>query len=370
MLSESLFISYAIQSGGLFLLSFLLLINFPKVNRFANFMLGVFCLSLCCAFLQLLIETQQNSRLADSLVPWLEISRWAIFPSFFMSVMLFIRPHLRITRHLVHFIPVLLFAFHSAMLWAEGQHIIERSIQFPDPVVWLIRNLVYLQAIGYWAASYYLLRKHNQTIRFYSSQIQDIDLSWLRSLLWSVLIMTVLKYASQHLYPQQAFTDILYLPLILYLAYHALSQTVIYPVPVSSVPDLMRDVQHDEYRDKERLTPQQTLFFREKLLEKMGTGRHYLNPSLNLQTLADTLGLSTHELSYVLNNGIQKNFYQFVNEYRIDEAKRLLADPSVKSPDILDVAVGSGFNSRTAFYTAFKKMVGVTPTQYARENHH
>ncbi|WP_449401656.1 helix-turn-helix domain-containing protein [Chryseobacterium wanjuense] len=63
----------------------------------------------------------------------------------------------------------------------------------------------------------------------------------------------------------------------------------------------------------------------------MKTGKPYLDSELNLIRLSELLSVSTHHLSYVINAGFQKNFFQYVNEYRIEHAKKLLKDNSKTS---------------------------------------
>jgi len=71
-------------------------------------------------------------------------------------------------------------------------------------------------------------------------------------------------------------------------------------------------------------------------------------------------------LSYVLNKGIKKNFYQFINELRVEEAKILLLSDKVKTLDMLGIATHAGFNSKTTFNTTFKKLTGLTPSQFQK----
>ncbi|MEF9477974.1 helix-turn-helix domain-containing protein [Chryseobacterium sp. 1B4] len=91
----------------------------------------------------------------------------------------------------------------------------------------------------------------------------------------------------------------------------------------------------------------------------------YLDSELNLIRLAEMLSVSTHHLSYVINTGFGKNFFQYVNEYRIDHAKKLLKEPDSKL-SILGIAYESGFNSKTSFNTTFKKVTGQTPSEFKK----
>jgi AraC-like DNA-binding protein len=90
--------------------------------------------------------------------------------------------------------------------------------------------------------------------------------------------------------------------------------------------------------------------------------RLYVDPKLSLEALAERLGLSPHQLSEFINARLDKSFPDFVDSYRIAEARRhLVAEPKRK---ILDIAFDVGFNSSSAFYAAFKKETGMTPSAF------
>ncbi len=93
----------------------------------------------------------------------------------------------------------------------------------------------------------------------------------------------------------------------------------------------------------------------------------FLDNGLNLSTVAEKLDISIHETSFLINDTAKGNFYSFINKYRIEEAKKLLVSSKIDELNILGIAFASGFNSKTAFNTAFKKWVGVSPTIYAKE---
>ena len=90
----------------------------------------------------------------------------------------------------------------------------------------------------------------------------------------------------------------------------------------------------------------------------------YQETELTLQQLAEKLQAPTYQVSAALNDGLKKNFYDVVNGYRVEEAKRLLLDAKNRNYTILSVGFEAGFNSKTTFNTVFKKFTGLTPTEY------
>lgn len=91
----------------------------------------------------------------------------------------------------------------------------------------------------------------------------------------------------------------------------------------------------------------------------------YLNSEITIDMLARELEVSPKALSVTLNHHFQMNFYEFINRYRIDDAKKLLAQDKEKT--ITDIFYKVGFNSKSVFYTFFRKCEGVTPSAYRKK---
>lgn len=91
----------------------------------------------------------------------------------------------------------------------------------------------------------------------------------------------------------------------------------------------------------------------------------YTDSTLNLNKLSNLLNIRSHTLSQLLNDNLEKSFSQFINEYRIEEAKRMLLDNEhLKIQAIAEIC---GFNSNSTFYTAFKKVTGTTPAEFVKQ---
>ena len=94
----------------------------------------------------------------------------------------------------------------------------------------------------------------------------------------------------------------------------------------------------------------------------------YLDASLTLHDLARQTKIPSRELSLLINHHLNKHFFDFVNEYRIEKAKQLLTDPKKTDFTVLEILYDVGFNSKSSFNTAFKKHTGTTPTQFRKSN--
>ncbi|MEL7221563.1 MAG: AraC family transcriptional regulator [Bacteroidota bacterium] len=100
-------------------------------------------------------------------------------------------------------------------------------------------------------------------------------------------------------------------------------------------------------------------------LEKLMQEEHlYRDPELNRDQLAQKLGISTGYLSQRINQDSGLNFSDYVNTYRIAEVKRMLVDPKFEPYSLLSIGYEAGFNSKSTFYAAFKKVAGMSPSAY------
>lgn len=104
--------------------------------------------------------------------------------------------------------------------------------------------------------------------------------------------------------------------------------------------------------------------YAEKIDSVMRSEKPYLMADITLDILAEKLAIPARDLSMIINRHFDSNFYEFINNYRIEEAKKVLVDPNNKDKTITDIYLEVGFNSKSVFNTFFKKIVGQTPSEY------
>ncbi|MGD2089938.1 MAG: two-component regulator propeller domain-containing protein [Candidatus Aminicenantes bacterium] len=104
-----------------------------------------------------------------------------------------------------------------------------------------------------------------------------------------------------------------------------------------------------------------------KLLHLVEIEKVYRDEALSLRFLAEKLKIPYYQLSEILNKRLNRKFNEFINHYRIEEAKRILESPDAHDKAIVSVAMEVGFKSTTSFYQVFKKYTGMTPNQYKKE---
>ena len=139
-----------------------------------------------------------------------------------------------------------------------------------------------------------------------------------------------------------------------------------YDVPEDTGPSIVQSrrgtAQSRKYA-KSGLTDARMKRYMKALDRVMRREEAYLDPELTLPLLAERVGCSVNHLSQVINAGFGMSFFDYVNKHRVKCAKRLLGSLDHHAA-VLKVAYSVGFNSNSAFYTAFKKHVGMTPAQY------
>jgi AraC-like DNA-binding protein len=104
----------------------------------------------------------------------------------------------------------------------------------------------------------------------------------------------------------------------------------------------------------------------DKLLSVMETEKPYLDSNLKIQHLSEKVGVSSHHLSQIINENLNQNYADFINSYRINEAKRLLLSPEYELEKILSIAFDAGFQNKATFNASFKKYTGMSPTEYKK----
>ena len=119
---------------------------------------------------------------------------------------------------------------------------------------------------------------------------------------------------------------------------------------------------------KSAIIPEEALKLKDIIVAYMCENKIYKDTRLTLNMLAKEMNLTPHILSQIINDQFNYNFNDFINSYRIEEAKILLSDKGKNNFTIASIAYDCGFNTLSAFNTAFKKFTGLTPSQFrARE---
>lgn len=228
---------------------------------------------------------------------------------------------------------------------------------------------------SYLALSIRRLIRHARLIRQQFSSIERITLNWLRNLLiaLSVLYFVLIfdGFFSQTFGFDENINNLLYLLIVIVIytmGYLGLRQPTIFkkiPLDIDNNEENNKeDINADHKYKTSSLDAEMSAALQMELQHHMKTESPHLDSKLTLSQLANQLDISSNYLSQVINEQFNKNFFDFINDYRIEEAKRMLADTTKADLSIASIAYEAGFNSKSAFYTAFKKHVGITPSKF------
>ncbi len=119
---------------------------------------------------------------------------------------------------------------------------------------------------------------------------------------------------------------------------------------------------------KSSLSDEDAEAFKSRILDYMETEKPYRDMDVSLQEIAEAIDIPHHHFSQVINQKLNKNFYEFLNYYRVEEAKEALLNTSNTNKNILEISFDVGFKSKSTFNMVFKKICGITPSQYRKKN--
>ena len=123
-----------------------------------------------------------------------------------------------------------------------------------------------------------------------------------------------------------------------------------------------------QIKSKRTLTITNDNAYYKEVCSLMDVEKLYRNPNLKLTVIAKKINISSNYLSQLINTISDYNFSDFINNYRVKDAQQKLTNPAFKNYTILSIGLESGFNSKSAFYAAFRKKTGVSPSEY-KEKH-
>ena len=357
----------ALICGHLLLLAFISVTKPGKANVGANRWLSFLFLSVAWAFAGPVVKDETIVRL-------MELSRFAMAPALYLSVSYFTTPGKQFkVINLLHFIPFLLFAVFAQTF------IIPLSFKITlEQLVWQVTRInpgflvvasLAIQIITYWILSWIRLMQHEKNVKLFVSVSQSISLWWLRYLLVGLVLMVFLWVAGNifQISIINTFAPYGNLLAVYFIAYFSLRQGEIFAFDKQSIAEIKEIIQEQNTKPSSkpsRISHAEFDALKQKLESLMAIEKLFLNPTLGLPDLAARVNITPHQLSYLINEGFNENFYQFVNRFRVEEAKRLLRSEMHRHLNMVGIAYESGFNSKTTFNTTFKKLAGFSPSDY------
>lgn len=364
---------YIIICISFFLLAFIALANPNKVNVIANRWLGLFFVFVGFKVLSSLIFSFKINHQYNFLASFVDVTAGIMPVLLYLSIIQFATPGNFNKRHYLSFIPSIVI-----FLVVLPFHIINGFTGYPLSPAWnrvlalAMLLTVNLQIWVLWALAYRKLKQHQENIQLLTANTTPVNLSWLKHML-QVIGFMMLVYVGNNLLKQRShalYEPLIYLTCSLVICYHLIAQKEIFPYQPSEIEEVslvIEEFQHQPKQVKSRLDDDLSQQLKLRLEHLMRHDKLYLDSELNLPQLAQSMEISVHDLSYLLNESIGMNFFRFINAHRIEEAKKLMLSDKHKHLNILGIAYSAGFSSKTTFNTVFKKQTGLSPSEFMKQ---
>jgi AraC-like DNA-binding protein len=274
------------------------------------------------------------------------------------------------------FIPVAIEVGLQAVMIVQS--ILGDMLFYNTPLYFYVTPVFYLWAavsiLYYIRLSLGIINSHEGRVLKSFSNLKEITLIWLRKLIiyyrlfWIVWVPFVVLFLLFFRF------QLLYLGVV--LALYFLMLILIYLTlwiglenwGHGSLIFVRPDEEKTENKNFTRLTMTEIQEHIGRINRAMALEKIYLNENLSLKEFAFHVKADPNLISFILNNHLNNNFYDFVNNYRIEEVKTKLNDPAYKHLTILGVALESGFNSKTTFNRVFRQVTGITPTEFQKKD--
>jgi AraC-like DNA-binding protein len=270
-------------------------------------------------------------------------------------------------RDYLHFLPVIIeFIFYRTAFYRLGAEGMYQAQQHPYTKIYLAEQWLGIISISvYTLFTFKLLIKHQDWLKQHYSNLDKKSLNWLKlpvifyAFFW--IAWNILKELDRIIY-EGSLKDYYFLPTFMGLAivsvWIAFKSYTMPPVNQKEKlkklkPKADRPINLSEYAKKIELL--------------MTTEKPYLNSDLSLSELANQLEMNTKQLSQTINSCFGKNFYEFVNQYRVGHFIEKVKASEQEKFTLLSLAYDCGFKSKSTFNDSFKKITGTTPTEYIKK---
>jgi len=344
----------------------ILLMFMNKRKYKSTFFLGVFLLLYS---LELATWISVNTKVSDSIPSFFLLPfnfSWLLFPLFYLYTQQVSVLSNEKTKYwllypgIVSFLAqLIIFSFPF-----ETKQVIEDSV-WHILIFWVL-GTYYSWFVGIWNLK--LLYRHRIEVQNSYSYIDSKELRWARFFLIYLLATSIFSHIMAYGFPtsieDNTIFSVMDLIAIYWVSYFGVTQSNVRSV-------IAKNLGRDNSQDKKmslNYSPELALKRLEKLMGKiddhMTDSENYVNPELTIMDLAEGIKVHPKLVSTAINNISKQNFNSYVNQHRIEKAKVLLKTDKELNLSIEGIGSEVGFNSKSAFYSAFKKVTGTTPKDY------
>jgi AraC-like DNA-binding protein len=345
-----------------------LLISTKKPFNTANRLMAAWLFLICVELIFALLNSKVIEMYAFPFVAF------TYGPLLFLYVQFMTKPDRKFNRlSLLHFIPFVVF-FTVSVIFREIPLLRDlRSFFKPDRFISLrivYSTVFFLSVSVYSILAFIEIHRHQvylKNIVSYTSGM--ITLNWLKILSISfyvafliLFILGGLNMIGDFIPFDPYFVVFAFISLFTFVySLYGIKQPVIFGEEIKINRD---DRKESEKYSKSGLKEKQAQAYLEKLISFVEEKKPYLDRNLSIQDLSNSTGISRHHITQVLNAKHKKNFFTFINEYRVTEVIARFNDHKNDNFTILAIAYDAGFNSKTTFNSIFKSQTGITPSAY------
>ena len=345
-----------------------MIINATFVEKLSKMILDILLIiaSYLAFFFSVIILLKKNKHVSDYY-----LSAWLLVLSIFM-VMLSIETTLSFVIRLLH--SIFLFLYIKSIT-SESISTIKKGVYFlpciilfpfsfyPDLLAHPVFSIIHLIITSIFIfASYVQLRKYLVYLNKNYANVEYADINWLNLLFYGNVFFYAVGILSNFFdfIPEKAIYAVTLFLFMNITGLKAIMQNVVF---------IKRPAENIEKTNNETyvnygLKSTEAEKLAQKLQQYMEIEKPYINPELCLNNLSIALDVYPHYITQVLSTVFNQNFYDYINTYRVEEAKKQLKDPKKSNFTILSIAFDCGFNSKTAFNRAFKQKTSQTPSEF------
>jgi len=328
-----------------------------------------------CAVLELIIALRLCFDFASVLLVWLP---FVIFPAMFLygplvyaysRAVLFGRPPSRWSKLVIVGILIVVLAVHTWMHLRFAELHAASNVVAQSGVIGLYTRILFSCAAVYDLIFIGLAwRNIRRYQRRYEEEFAGSDedrLSWLKTFVFLNILLVVgffigFAFICYHdlKIPSTPFEGGIALVLIYAILFYRVRSPAIFSLPEPSQPAAKYE--------KQNLSAEKRQEYLARIEEYLEQEKPFLDDKVTLADLARDVGVPEHHFSMTINIERGMNFFNFINAYRVAEAKTLLLERDIKDDTVLDVAYRSGFQSKASFNRIFKKLTGCTPSEFRK----
>ncbi|HZS08848.1 MAG TPA: helix-turn-helix domain-containing protein [Blastocatellia bacterium] len=342
----------------------LALLTARRGNRAANRLLAAFVATISILVIGAILFTTKYIFIFPHLSRLHHPFIYLVAPLLFLYIRALTSPGKKSDKtDLLHLIPFVLCAIYLVPYYLQSAAYKIANPGSADYESWYYTRhaILFVQGAGYLVFTVRYLATYARKVGGQSSPAERAVLLQIRALVIAVLILLAGGMVRYLLRDRSTETNLL-LPLgasimVYVVAWLALRN----PEVLAGLPE--PPPQPKKY-ERSTLTPERADEYIKRLLEVMDGEKPFTDGELTLQKLAGRLAIPAQHLSQIINERLGQSFSDFINSYRIEEAKRRLLDPARRHYSVLAIAEEVGFNSKSTFNAAFKKHTGRTPSEF------